>query len=87
LNFTWILMSSNAGTALLSVITGFLSPENHNRYDVERRLPVSGSRRVFWRDGRQDTVCRLLDELQAFQEQLRVSSVKADIVRGMLSST
>src|SRR5262249_17781838 len=50
------------------------------RPKVSKRLPLSGSRRIFWRDGRENAVGCLLDELQAFQKQLRVSSVKADVV-------
>src|SRR5258707_7967780 len=46
----------------------------------KRRLPLSGSRRVFWCDARQDAVCSLLNVLQALQKQLRVSSIEADIV-------
>ena len=44
------------------------------------RLPLSGSRRIFSSDGGQDAIRGLLNVLQAFQKQLGISTVEADVV-------
>jgi hypothetical protein len=45
-----------------------------------KRLPLSGSRRIVWRNGREDAIRSLLNVLEALQKQLRISAVEADVV-------
>jgi len=45
-----------------------------------KRLPLSGSRRIFWRDGGEDAVRGLLYVLKALQKQFGISAVKSDII-------
>jgi hypothetical protein len=46
----------------------------------EKPLPLGGSGRIFWRDGDEDAAGGLLDVFEAFDEQLRVSAVQANVV-------
>ena len=44
------------------------------------RLPLSGSRRIFRCDGRDDAIRGLLNVLKALQEKFGISAVEADVV-------
>src|ERR1700722_7824074 len=54
--------------------------------EIEKRLPLGGSRRIFWDDGSEDAIGDLLDIFEALREKFRVSSVKADVVRAACPS-
>lgn len=47
---------------------------------TKKRLPLSGSRRILWRDGSEDAVRGLLNVLKALQEQFGISAVESDII-------
>ena len=65
-----------SGTPILTANT---KAESGNR-SFSSHSPLSGSGRIFWRDGCEDAAGGLFDVFKAFDEQFRVSAVEANVV-------